>query len=117
MTGTRLVGLPFSFLHPSKFSAFRRASPNFKPVHSVIIVFPSLFLLPFPSPSLCDALYDHLFKSCRSCYKPIPSQFAFSHGDEKIFIGPYSISDIDTGYLVRMHHGDPDNLMVTKNGQ
>ena len=47
---------------------------------------------------------------------PIPSQFAFSHGCEKIFIGPNSISDIDIGYLVRMHHGDSDNLMVIKSG-
>ena len=44
-----------TFLHPSQFSAFRWASTNFKPVHSVMLSF--LFLPAYLCPSLCRALY------------------------------------------------------------
>ena len=39
-----------TFLHPSLFSAFRRASPNFIPVHSVMMSSHLLFCLPFLLP-------------------------------------------------------------------
>ena len=43
-------GRSTTFLHPSLLSAFRRASPNFKPVHSVMLSSNLCFCLPFVLP-------------------------------------------------------------------
>ena len=40
------------------------------------------------SPSLLCALQDCLGKSCRSCYVPVPFQFASLYCGQEVFVGP-----------------------------
>ena len=53
--------------------------------------------LSFSVPVQCPM--DHLCKSCWSCYVPIPSQFAFSHSGDKIFIrNMFSVGDAQKSF-------------------
>ena len=51
-----------TFLHPSLFSAVRKASPNFKHVHAVMLSSHLFFCLPFLLP-LCTVLCRIIFAS------------------------------------------------------
>ena len=79
--------------HSSLFSAFRRASPNFNPVHSVMLSSHLFFCLPLLLPPYtvpCRIIF------ASPCFVPIPSQVSFLHSGEKIFIGPNGLSDSDS---------------------
>ena len=65
---------------------------------------PISFLSASPSPSLYCALQDCLGKPCRSCYVPVPFQFASLYCGQEVFVGPNglrsSVSHLVVGDMV-----------------
>ena len=78
--------LATSSLHSSRLSAFLMAAPSIMPFRDVVL--PSRFLSASSSPSLHCALQDCLDKPCRSCYVPVPFQFASLYCGQEVFVGP-----------------------------
>ena len=72
---------------------------------------PSHFLSASSSPSLYCALQDCLDKPCRSCYVPVPFQFACLYCGQEVFVGPNgfpsSVSHVFVGDVVSV--GDAED--------
>ena len=87
-----------TFLHPSLFSAFRSALPNFKPVHSVTLSSHFFLCLPFLLPP-CTVPRRIIFASPVDLVM-CPYHLSLRgrggggvHSGEKIFIGPNGLRD------------------------
>ena len=92
-----------NYRNAKRLSAFLMAVPSVMPVHSGMLS-SHLFLSASSSPSLPCALQDCLGKPCRSCYMPVPFQFASFYCGQAIFVGsnglPSSVSHLFVGDVV-----------------
>ena len=87
------------FLHSSLSTAFRGASSNLNPVHcDILSSHPFFCLLLPPCTLLCRII---LASPVDLNYVPVPSQFAFSHSGDKVFIRPNRMPDSVPHFFIR----------------